>query len=364
MSHGNKSGRLTFIDETRALAIGAMMLMHFGPGVIQRMPALEPIANLILVAGRFATPAFIVVFGITAGFVYAKKFREGAAAASRKRIHRRAALVLAAAAILVLPRYTVLADAGTFDFKTAAYASYSVLSYYVLGLLTLPLWLKLIAKDPMRRAPLLGLGMWLVHLGLNAVWPHDPGLGVGEWIRMHLVSGSYPYFAMTGVAMLAVPVGFAIRRAHADGTVHTTLARRVLPLGLGLTALGIAWGLGLGELSLQAILDATPKAPARPWYYLMFGGMTLMLLTTMAFAPRVLGRRGVWALYPLGLAGQAALEIYTSHAYVLPGLYWLDQAFPVRGVFRIALALAVFAGFCTVMLLRRHRGALPSPQRA
>jgi hypothetical protein len=88
----------------------------------------------------------------------------------------------------------------------------------------------------------------------------------------------------------------------------------------------------------------------------MFGGMTLVLLTAMAFLPRVLGRRSVWLLYPLGLAGQAALEIYTSHAYVLPGLYWLDQAFPVRGLFRVGLALAVFAGFCTAMLLRRHRG--------
>jgi hypothetical protein len=349
MAASSTSRRLTFIDETRAIAIAAMMTMHFGPGVIARIPALEPFASFILVIGRFATPAFIAVFGITAGFVYAHRFAPGNdASRSRRRIHRRAALVLLAAAILVLPRWSVLYDSSGLDVRMAAFTSYSVLSYYVMGLATLPLWLRVIGRDPMRRAPVLGISLWIVHAVLVAIWPHDPSLGFGELVRMHAVSGSYPYFAMTGVALIAMPAGVVLKRAHARGDreVRRVLVRRVLPIGLAVTALGVAWGSGLGELGLQAILDATPKAPARPWYYLMFGGLTLVLLTGVAFMPRI---------YPLSLMGQGSLEIYTGHAYVIPGLYWLDQVADVHGLYRIALALAVFAGFTTVILLRRHR---------
>lgn len=72
-----KKERLTFIDETRALAIISMIIAHFGPGVFQRLPSLQFLAEPVLFIGRFATTTFIVVFGITLGFVYFDRFQKG-----------------------------------------------------------------------------------------------------------------------------------------------------------------------------------------------------------------------------------------------------------------------------------------------
>jgi hypothetical protein len=160
---------------------------------------------------------------------------------------------------------------------------------------------------------------------------------------------------MTGVALAALPVGILLREAFRAERVSTVLLRVVLPLGLVTTVIGVLWGLGLGELSVRAVLEGTPKAPARPWYYLMFGGLTFVLLTSVAFVRELGGEIAQYAMYPLALMGQASLEVYTGHAYVVPGMNWLDALTPVTGLYRIALALAIFSGFITIVLLRRHR---------
>ena len=352
--------RLSFVDQTRALAIMAMILMHFGPGLLERLPTLGPSAELILVAGRFATPAFITVFGVTVGLVYGHRFADGSDAKAKTKLLARARDVIIAALLLAIPRYTLLADDGSLAFDSAAYATYSVLNYYVLGLATMPFWLRLIGPDPVRRAPVVGIGLWVVHLLLGGLWPYDPARGVLEYARLHLVSGGYPYFAMTGVALCALPVGVWLRESRSlPGGPGAMLRLRIVPLGLAVAVAGLLWGSWLGELSLQAILDAVPKAPARPWYYLLFGGLTLLLLGVMAGLGEGLRRafspRALVLLYPLSLMGQASLEIYTGHAYVLPGLYWLDQVAHVRGLGRIIAALLPFAVFCGFALLRRHR---------
>src|SRR6478672_11037322 len=69
--------RLLGLDQARAVAIIAMMVFHFAPGVFIQLPRFEPFRDPVLWFGRMATPAFVVVFGVTAGFVFLSRYVRG-----------------------------------------------------------------------------------------------------------------------------------------------------------------------------------------------------------------------------------------------------------------------------------------------
>jgi len=61
-------------------------------------------------------------------------------------------------------------------------------------------------------------------------------------------------------------------------------------------------------------------------------------------------------MYPLTLAGQAALTIYLGHVFVLPLIAVLDSmGLRVEGTLRAAIPAALFATFCLVVVALQHR---------
>ena len=103
MSKSASAPRFTAIDETRALAIISMMIMLFGPGVFQRIPALAPLAEPVLFWGRFATTTFILVFGVTVGFVYYERFQGTSRPQVLKAVHARSRLLVLCALLICVP---------------------------------------------------------------------------------------------------------------------------------------------------------------------------------------------------------------------------------------------------------------------
>ncbi len=162
MSKSASAPRFTAIDETRALAIISMMIMHFGPGVFQRLPALAPLAEPVLFWGRFATTTFILVFGVTVGFVYYERFQGPSRPQVLKAVHARSRLLVLCALLICVPTYINLALTGDFNGSRWLFSTYSILNYYALALLSVPLWLRALGTTPLRNALLLGrrTGRW------------------------------------------------------------------------------------------------------------------------------------------------------------------------------------------------------------
>ncbi|MGB5064416.1 MAG: heparan-alpha-glucosaminide N-acetyltransferase domain-containing protein [Candidatus Competibacter sp.] len=349
--------RFTAIDETRALAIISMMIMHFGPGVFQRLPVLEPLAEPVLFLGRFATTTFILVFGVTVGFVYYDRFQGPDRVRVLEAVQARSRLLVLCALAICVPDYINLWLAGDFSSSHWLFKTYSILNYYALALLSVSLWLRVLGRTPLRNALLLGTGHWALALLWLPFWPLDPALGVQEYLRLNLLSGPYGYLQLSGSAIMAIPVGIQLRKAVRMGQEWTFL-RRLAPVALSLSVVGFALGLASGELSLHAIVSGVVKTPPRVWYWLFFAGPAFLLLAGFIMLGLKLGAREKRLTYPLALFGQASLPIYTAHTFVLPALNWLDRLVVIEGMVRIALPFMVFAVYCAIVMDYYHRKTL------
>jgi len=344
--------RLTCLDETRAIAIIAMILIHFTEGVINQLPQLLWLKEPIFLFGRFATPAFITIFGITAGFVHFEKFTQGNRQAVIHQLKARTLVVFWCAVLVCLPRYINFVIDGEYDYGKWLINFYSILHYYTLGLLSLILWLHLIQRDPIRWCLILGVAHWLIGIGLYAIWPKSVFGYTVEYFRLYLVSGAFSYFALSGTALLAMPVGILLRRSVKTQTTLPQLGKTML-IGMGLTLVGWGWGVGIGEFQVDQIITGSLKAPPRPWYFMYFGGMTLVLLAFLGWLDQVWSKYAILT-YPLVLFGQTALVIFTSHMWVLPTVRWLSFVWPLPGLVRILIPLTAFGIFALVMMYRQH----------
>lgn len=354
MSRPVLAPRFAAVDETRALAIISMMIMHFGPGVFQRLPMLEPLAEPVLLLGRFATTTFVLIFGVTVGFVYYDRFQGPNRARVLEAIQARSRLLALCALVICIPNYIDLWLASDFDFHHWLFKTYSILNYYVLALLSVPLWLRVLGQAPLRNALLLGAGYWALALLWLPLWPQDSVLGLREYLRLNLLSGPYGYLQLSGSAIMAIPVGIGLRKAVRLSQEWTFL-RQLLPIALCLSAVGAVLGLASDELSLSAIVSGTVKTPPRVWYWLFFAGLVFLLLAAFIVLGLELSTYGKKLISPLALFGQASLPIYTAHTFVLPVLHWLDHLVVVEGVMRIMLPFMVFAVYCVVVMEYYHR---------
>jgi hypothetical protein len=349
---GYSTERLAAIDELRALAIMSMMIAHFGPGTLQRLPGMAPLMDAILFCGHFATVTFIIVFGITLGFVHYGRFYSGDRSRTVSRLSARTRLVLICAIIIRLPAFIELCLNGPVKFADLLFNFYSVLIFYVLGFLSAPYWLLALGRRPLRNGFLLGVGHWVIALIILSLWPQDSELSVTEYIRLLLVSGPYSYLQLAGCVLMVIPVGVYLHKALNDGTSRRFIFG-LMPLGLALTAAGWAWGLWTNEFDVHAIVAGYLKTPPRLWYWMFFAGPTLLLLAGLvALELHVVAVSKL--LYPLALYGMGALPIYTVHTFVLPILKLVDTATAIEGIGRIALPFAVFAVYCLVVMQYYH----------
>jgi hypothetical protein len=357
------------LDQARAVAILAMLAAHFAPGLFAQVPRLEPLRVPMLAFARLATPTFVVVFGVTVGFVYLPRYRRAGPGPTAAQLGRRAAVLLLCAVAVALPFWARLAADGVADPWVWLFGLYSVLLFYVLALAVLPAWLRLL--NPPRtdatgegrltaKCIVAGVGLWALGTAGHRLVPQGPPSG-REFARMILVSGSFAYLQMIGTALLTIPVGWRLRQTWEAGT-DRPLLWRVLLTGVGLAALGGLWGWAAGEFDPVRLLAGDLRTPPRAWYFLHIGGFGLALIPALELATRALRPLRPVA-YLLALFGQVGLVVFTGHAFVLPGLALADQLVSLHGAARAAAALLPFAVFCGVVMFVRHRHMAPQVPR-
>ena len=345
-------GRLAALDELRAVAILSMVLAHFGPGTLQRIPNTEAYMDMILFWGHFATVTFILVFGITLGFVHYNRFHSEERKRTQGRLLARTRLVFLCAIIIGFPNFISECTFDQFASIRCLSQFYSPLNFYVLGLLSAPFWLTALNTHPFRNGLILGLGHWTLAAILLALWPIGKGFNSIEYFRMILVSGPYPYLQLSGCALAIMPVGIFLRQAVNDGDCARLLSILAV-LGLLMAAAGFALGQWVGEFDIHAINTGELKSPPRLWYWLFFAGPTLLILAGLvALELRVPAVSDF--LYPLALFGIGALSIYTAHTFVLPALDLVSTKIPIEGYVRIVFAFSMFAIYCLAVMWYYH----------
>lgn len=356
--------RLTGLDQARGVAILAMLAAHFAPGLFVQEPALQPLRVPVLAFARLATPTFVVVFGVTIGFVYLPRYRRLGPGPTASGLAHRAGVLSLCAVVIALPPWARLVVTGDTDPGAWLAGLYSVLLFYVLALAVLPAWMRWLAPEPSGTGHLLkclatGAGLWVLGTAGHRLIPAGPP-GGPEFVRMLLVSGSYAYLQLMGTALLAIPVGVWLRDRWEAGADRPALGR-VLLTGLAVAALGGVWGWAVGEYDTAGLLSGALRTPPRAWYFLHIGGFGLALIPALELLTRS-ARLVRSAARGLALFGQVGLVIYTGHVFVLPGLAMVDRLVPLHGASRVAAALGPFAGFCALVIYTRHRRTAVSPR--
>ena len=340
-----------------------MLVAHFAPGAFIQLPQLEPLRVPVFAFARLATPTFVVVFGVTIGFVYLPRYLRRGPGQTAADLGRRSALMMVCAVLIAIPYWAGLASEGVSDRWAWAAGFYSVLLFYVLALLLLPMWLRWLGPpegqvgEPSHssltfKCLVAGVTLWVAGTAAHRLVPQGAP-GAVEYLRTVLASGSYAYFQLMGTALLAVPVGVWLRNRWEAGLDQRALFGMLLG-SLALATIGGVWGLAAGEYVLGPFLAGELRTPPRAWYFLHVGGVGLGLIPLYELCTRALGPLRPLA-YGFALFGQVGLIIYTGHVFVLPGLALADRIVPLHGAARVVVAFLPFVLFCAIVMYVRHR---------
>lgn len=324
------------IDQTRGLAIFAMVLAHFGPGFWERLGLEGPVLDGLLLIGRFATPTFIAIFGFTLAFAYLDKARTNPKAV-RAKLFSRSYLVLLAAVVVAIPEIVT-----TFQFQEYWGGSiflnlfldlYGVLLFYTFAICFAGLFISFLAQSPYVLPAIMGAAAIFIgtFLGYDA-WPSQ-GQSMAEIVRLYLVSGKYAFFTNFGMALMLASLGW-----HMKNLLKTGVALGPILLAIGSIMLLLALSMGriVGWRTFSQ-LHSGYDAPPQLWYLMMVAGVMLII---MGLLDRV---RIPFVSTFLEHTGRNPLSIYVSHAFVLPGVSLLRFAFPtLPQVVHIAIPLAIF----------------------
>lgn len=345
--------RFEALDQLRGFAILAMIFAHFGPGVYERLHITGKTLAALELFGRFATPAFVLVFGLTLAIIYVPKEQE-APTRARKMLLNRAGKVLLCSFLIMLPGTIerVYKGASTYDLISS---QYSVLTFYAVGMTITALLIGFFAKNAGSRGMVLGsafvfLGTYLAY----EAWPAQEGT-LADLPRILFVSGKYGVLVLLGCAWMMMAVGMYIQHCLTNGLAFR---RNIAIIGLAVLLVGLSDGRIVGWRDIDD-LALNFHAPAQLWYMSIVAGLSLILLAALdkyeaTFISPLMAQVG---RYPLG--------IYVAHAFVLPGVEFLRHVFPgIPDAVSITVCLGAFLCYCAYKVMPGLRKSMAPGRRS
>ncbi len=346
------SNRLRSLDITRLFVILMMFVAHWW-GILKRFPG--PHADVSLYLSRIATPGFVTVFGLTAGYaywyIYITNPRE-----LRRKLLARGAKTAKYALLVAIPGFVTLVHQGRGVTPQWVYGTYSVLMFYSLAIPSMLLVFPIIRRRPTVLAPLAAAALWIAGDLLRRVWPSSASPWI-EYPRLLLVSGAYSYFNLMAIAVTLIPVGTFLRRAGMDRASRRSALSVVAAIGASICVGALLVAALTGEFSARDVITGAAKYPPRLWYFSHFAGMTLCIFGLMGVLEASHGDLPRW-LRPLATIGKSPLQVYAAETFVLPAARALAWVSGVRTDITFALAFIVFASYCA--WLARPRPTSPT----
>ncbi|MEL6959389.1 MAG: AMP-binding protein [Pseudomonadota bacterium] len=339
--------RLTWsLTMTRAMVVLAVLLSHWGPGLLNVIGLPE---TLFISFTRLGTPGFAFVFGIGVGLYMLPEMSRNRQAV----YHRadRAVLLVGIGAILMgLISLLYFQQRGDpINGLTIGNAFYSVLIYYTIMLATVRLWLPPLArlKAPVSMLLAGALVFWGLWQLMREVTAGAQLVSVLELGRLMAGAGGYNVFKLGTMTCAGMAIGYWIWQQKDLDAVRKRL---VLVGGLGVVFCGAALLqahgmvlltqstrmhtslIGLGFYGSLCLLAFGIFLTLMPWWAAAGGVLRILLKVVLTF-------------------GGLALPIYVLHQFVIP----IYKILEIQGVPNTIALAAPMAAFLVILLYLGQR---------
>lgn len=322
--------RLPALDTARGFAMVLVCLSHFVWSATQTVGETRTF-DLLLKLSMIASPAFVLISGITLGYVH----ESGGAVYSRfaAKLRERGLLLLTVAHLCMLPAFHYLAPSRAEAFRVLPITT-------TIGLCLL-LGPSLVSRLSVRGRVLVGALLIAASWVLVYLTPADPQGTLLDIVKDAVVGArhrswwfySFPVLPWFGAYLIGAAVGAGVATASATGSA----AVRVLLLKWAAGLVGAAVALELGLLAARLALPSNAlladlggsvgnpfgKVPPTPAYLLVFGAAGL----AMTAVSNVLLERGWlrWLTRRASEIGRSSLVVFVvqSYLYYAIELHWL-----------------------------------------
>jgi uncharacterized membrane protein len=324
----NESSRLSSLDAARGAAMLFVCMSHFASSYLLASGAIEAGGDLASI-GMLASPTFVAVSGIVAGFIFVTR-RRSFAHFRRKLVDRGVFLLLIGHPVLAVTG--VLAGTGFSRGYRVGYITDAIAVAIIIG----P-WL--VRTSTQRFRLLLAGGIFAVDWCAILLWSRSAGTSA---LAKHYLIGllnpadvgvdfqAFPVIPWVAVYLVGTVIGERVASYYLHGARregHLYLAR----IGFASFLIGAGGKLGLILLRhsappfaqahprLIALLSSYQKFPPGPIYICLYAGAGLLLVAGILEA----GRRGnhIIAFSLLRQIGQASLFSYIAESYLYHGLF-------------------------------------------
>ncbi len=303
------------INSVRGVLVLWLICIHFLPGLLERLPVnADEISRWLNPLYRMGTPGFAIIFGLGVGYFFLHQMDKNISGVMT-RIRIATIMVAVGIGILAIVRYAKIKFTG--DYLSVPISSvllYSVLMYYLLAVLSIPFWHRLLSAPSKRvgGALMVSAVCFGIDLFLEAVVTHKTyDSGLAELISL-MTMAKYNYFVMTGTVMLGVAVG-----SHFHQSVHNIRneANTYLMGGGLMIAASVLLSIDTNEITTWLDMGSPPITLIVGYLGLivLMLGMTIRILS-------IIPRSGIAStlIAILAACGVLSLPMFIGHELVIP----------------------------------------------
>ncbi len=350
VNHPSATHEPTFADGInafRGLLVLNLILIHFLPGIIERLqPSPTPLLSKSLdFFYRFGTPSFAFMFGLSLGYF---KFRQNAFSLGKEYIQSARSFIFLAIGIALIATIKLTnfyLGEETNGVPLVSHLFYSVLIYYLLAIMSVPIWIRLLqlSATPVRTAVMFAAVCVCVDICIK--WSLSSAItenGILDLFRLTFAA-KYSYFWMTAVVMLGCSTGLKIRSMRFVDAINLLSVYGICGLLFGAAAI-----INFEDASIQGRYGLKIELLAT------YAGIAMLLLAATALVTSRISLQGSLqknVIRTLCAIGILSLPMYVGHSLIIPVKEML-VAFSIPDSASIAVSLLSFGALAAIGLRR------------
>ena len=297
------------VNAFRGIAICFVILNHWIEGFLNKLISSQEMVTQLTPLLRFpGTPHFAIAFGLFLSYLYSDSFRKGNFSKGFQIIQTRIIVILIVIFLVTLPGYIKIFFIGDFSPLAFIKATYGIMNYYFLAMLTIPFLMYLflgtqwaIGKAIALSAISMGIAVYLLNFSEWPFWQE----GWMFFVKLNLL-GHYGYFNLLSFSLLGVAAGLFLKTFRYESWQFYTV------FTISLIAL------------LSSVLLGGYDYSVEHFYFpqLFFhAGIALLLVLGLLMIGQIKGYMGRFFLAirnVFSVLGILTLPLFVLHGYVIP----------------------------------------------